>query len=898
MAAVIDIGRFFTSLRLHNFMRIFLIVGILSLCTSIIYGQKENTFAPEFAELDYSNPTKYNIGGINVIGAEARDDNAIKSITGLREGNSITIPGQELTGGIKKLWNLGLFSDVTLVLDSIVGEEIFLTIQLQEQPILTRIVFTDMNKTKTDKLTEELENKPRIGGIVTDNDRKKASNKIKQYYIEKGHLDAVVKTREIKDTTKTNSVVLVFDIEKKDRVKIDKISFIGNEAVKSKKLRKLLKGTKQKNVLLKKSKYVVTDYKEDKKSLLSHYAKLGYSDAEIISDSVYRDEKGLVNIDIVINEGLEYKYGDITWKGNTIYTDQQLTQVLGIRKGEVFNPEELSKRLEFSLDGRDISSLYMDNGYLFFNIDPQTVAIYKDTLNLEMRIYEGPQATIDRVVIEGNDRTHESVVRRVVRTKPGEKFSRSQIVRSQREITNLGYFDPENLTMDTPVNYERGTVDIIYKVVETPSDQLELSAGYGGFQGLIGTLGVTFNNFSVQNIRNKAAWSPLPTGDGQRVSLRLQSNSRFFRSFNVSFTEPWLGGHKPNAFTVGAATTTFDQSSFQLGKLDIRRFFIGLGTSLSFPDDYFVSNTTLNIENITLEDYNSQFLVNNGNYKNFNINQTISRSSISNPMFPMNGSRVSLSLQFTPPYSLFRGDDFWRIEEGSPERTNLVNAELQTLGIRQREAFTTEQDATGRTAADYFIEDIETGRRFEWLEYHKWRFDAEWFFNPVGKLVIMAQAKMGYLGNFSDEIGDVPFERFQLGGDGLSNQNNGIQGTDIIALRGYEEEDIDPNYRSSGGGTIFNKFTAEIRYPLSTNPNSTIYTALFFQAGNQWNQFRDYNPFELRRTVGAGIRVFLPMFGLLGFDYGFGLDKVVDGDNNPRFGQLGKFSIVLGFEPD
>lgn len=879
-------------------MRIFLFVGILSLCTTVMYGQEANSYAPEFAQLDFSNPKKYTIGAFNVVGAEARDDNAIKSITGLREGSSITIPGQELSSGIKKLWNLGLFSDVSLVMDSIVGEEVFLTILLTEQPILTRIVFTDMNKTKTDKLTEELGNKPRIGGIVTSNDKKKASGKIKQYYIEKGFLDAVVKTREIKDTTKSNSVVLVFDIDKKDRVKIDNITFKGNEAVKSKKLRKLLKNTKQKNVLLKKSKYVVEDYKEDKKNLLRHYAKLGYSDAEILGDSIYRDEKGLVNIDIRINEGLEYKYGDITWKGNTIYSDQQLTQVLGIRKGEVFNPEELSERLEFSLDGRDISSLYMDNGYLFFSIDPQTVAIYKDTLNLEMRIYEGPQATIDRVTIEGNDRTHEHVVRRVVRTKPGEKFSRSQIVRSQREITNLGYFDPENLTMDTPVNYERGTVDIIYKVVERPSDQLELSAGYGGFQGLIGTLGVTFNNFSIKNIGNKAAWSPLPTGDGQRLSLRIQSNSRFFRSMNFSFTEPWLGGRKPNSFSIGAATTTFDQSSFQLGKLEIRRFFVGLGTSLTFPDDYFVSNTTLNIENITLDEYNSQFLVNNGNYKNFNINQTISRSSISNPMFPMTGSRVSLSLQFTPPYSLFRGDDFWQIPEGSEERANLINSELQTLGIRQREAFTTDTDAFGKTAADYFIEDIETGRRFEWLEYHKWRFDAEWFFNPVGKLVIMAQAKMGYLGNYSDEIGDVPFERFQLGGDGLSNQNNGIQGTDIIALRGYEEEDIDPNYRSSGGGTIFNKFTTEIRYPLSTNPNSTIYAMLFLQAGNQWSQFRDYNPFALRRTVGAGIRVFLPMFGLLGFDYGFGLDKVVDGDRNPRFGQLGKFSIVLGFEPD
>lgn len=902
MAAVIDILRFFTSILFHYPMRIFLCLSLLTLFTTFLTAQKTNSFVPGFADLDYSNPQKYTIGALNVIGAEARDDNAIKSITGLREGTSITLPSTDLANGIKKLWNLGLFSDVSLVLDSIVDEELFLTIRLQEQPVLTRIVFKDMNKTKTDKLIETLGNKPRVGGIVTDNDRQVATGKIRQYFVDKGYLDVEVRTHEIKDTLKNNSIVLVFEVDQKDRVKIDQINFSGNEAVKSKKLRKLMKDTKRKKVFLKKSKYVSQDYKEDKKNIINHYTKLGYSDATIVSDTVYRDDKGLVNIEIHINEGLQYKYGDITWKGNTIYSDDQLTQVLGIRKGEVFNPEELSKRLEFSLDGRDISSLYMDNGYLFFSIDPQTIAIQKDTLNMEMRIYEGPQATIDRVVIEGNDRTHENVVRRVVRTKPGEKFSRSQIVRSQREITNLGYFDPENLSMDTPVNYERGTVDIIYKVVERPSDQLELSAGYGGFQGLIGTLGVTFNNFSIQNLNNKAAWSPLPTGDGQRLSLRIQSNSRFFRSYNFSFTEPWLGGRKPNSFTVGFANSSFDNSSFQLGKLNINRFFVGLGTSLTFPDDYFVSTTTVNIENIKLDNFNSQFLVSNGNYKNFNINQTISRSSIGNPMFPTSGSRVSLSIQFTPPYSLFRGDDFYKLSES--EISDLHKQELLQLGIRERETYFTRPftpnggNTTYASRAEYNVSQTETGRRFEWLEYHKWRFDSEWFFNPVGKLVFMAQAKMGYLGTYNDAIGDVPFERFQLGGDGLSNQNNGIQGTDIIALRGYEERDIDPNFRTSGGGTIFNKFTAELRYPLSTNPNSTIYTTLYFQAGNQWTSFRDYDPFSLRRTVGGGIRVFLPMFGLLGFDYGFGLDKTVDGNENPNFGQLGKFSIVLGFEPD
>ncbi len=896
MAAVLNKHRFFTALLAQTSMRRYLCIGIFLFIAMIGYGQQVNTLLPGFSQLDFSNPQTYTIGGIHVVGAEARDDNAIKSITGLRTGNTIVLPGKQLTTGIKKLWNLGLFSDVSLVLDSIRADQIYLTIQIKEQPILTKIVFKDMNKTKTDKLIEELGGKPRIGGIVTSNDKVQSSKKIKKHFIEKGYLDAEVDIEERVDTSKANSVILVFRVDKKERVKINNIHFTGNSALSEKKLRKLLKKTKQKNAFLKKSKYVAEEYKEDKKKILQHYAKIGYSDAKILGDSIWRDEDGLVNIQIDINEGLQYKYGTITWKGNTIYTDEQLAAVLGIHKGDIVNPEELSKRLEFSLDGRDVSSLYMDNGYLFFNIDPQQVAIRHDTLDIEMRIYEGPQATIDRVIIKGNDRTHENVVRRVLRTKPGEKFSRSQIVRSQREITNLGYFDPENLDMQTPVNYERGTVDIIYTVTERPSDQLELSAGYGGFQGLIGTLGVTFNNFSIQNIRNKAAWSPLPTGDGQRLSLRYQSNSRFFSSFNFSFTEPWLGGKKPNSFTVGAATSSFDNSSFGRGKLNIRRFFVGLGTALKFPDDFFVSSTTLNIENIELNNFFSQFLVNNGNYKNFNINQTISRSSIGNPMFPMSGSRVSLSLQFTPPYSLFRGNDFWKLSEREIEA--LHSNELLKLGIREREGYFNQENLEGKTQAQINIEQAETGRRFEWLEYHKWRFDAEWYFNPIGKVVFMTQAKMGYLGSYSQGIGTVPFERFQLGGDGLSNQNVGIQGTDIVALRGYEIEDIDPRGRTSGGGAIFNKFTMELRYPLSTNPSSTIYTALFFQAGNQWDQFRDYNPFQLKRTVGIGVRVFLPMFGLLGFDYGFGLDKVVEGNTNPGFGQLGKFSIILGFEPD
>ena len=875
-----------------NYSMRFSLIFFCSISLSGLQAQTDRTYQ----ELDYTDPQTYTIAEVNIQGTATRDPNAIKSITGLREGQSVTIPSPDLSAGIRKLWDLRIFSDVTLLIDKIEADSVFLSIELEEQPLLSRIIFADVNKTKQDKLKEQLGETLRVGGIPTVNNRIIAKQKIEQYYQDKGFLDAEVTIKEIRDTVRANSVILVFEMNKKDRVKIDQIAFEGNENVPDKKLRKLLKGTKKKGTLFKKSKFNEDEFEEDKKNVLRHYAKLGYSDAQILKDSIWRNEDGHVQLKMDISEGVQYKFGNITWKGNSIYTEDQLSTVLGINRGDVFNPEKLNEKLEFSLDGLDISSLYMDNGHLFFNIDPTQVAVRDDSIDIEMRLYEGPQATIDRVVIKGNTRTHDHVIRRVLRTKPGEKFSRSQIVRSQREITNLGYFDPETMQMNTPVNYERGTVDIEYILDETPSDQLELSAGYGGFQGLIGTLGVQFNNFSLQNIKRTGSWSPLPTGDGQRLSLRLQSNGRFFRSFNFSITEPWLGGKKPNALTVGAQTSSFDNRTFGSGRLQIRRFFAGLGTQIKWPDDFFTSTTTVNIENLNLEDFSSQFLVNDGNFKNFNITQVISRSSISNPMFPMSGSRVALTLQFTPPYSLFRKDEFWRLTDTEVDELHRQN--LLGLGIRQRETYFSVPEGGGFSQAQIEVNNAEDSRRFEWLEYHKWRLDAEWYFNPVGKLVFTTSAKMGFLGSYNSDIGDVPFERFELGGDGLSNQNNGIQGTDIIALRGYEVQDIDPLSRANGGGIIFNKFTAELRYPLSTNPNSTIYTTLFFQGGNQWNSFDDFNPFDLRRTVGMGVRVFLPMFGLLGFDYGFGLDKTVDGVLNPNLGQLGKFSIILGFEPD
>jgi outer membrane protein insertion porin family len=596
-------------------------------------------------------------------------------------------------------------------------------------------------------------------------------------------------------------------------------------------------------------------------------------------------------INLKVAEGKPFHYKSIKWKGNSLYTDEQLNAILGLGKGDIYNPELLENRLRFSQDGRDISSLYLDDGYLGFNVDPVEIAVENDSVDLEMRIYEGPQFTVENVIIKGNDRTNENIVRRELRTLPGQKFSRSQIIRSQREITNLGYFNPESLGIQTPVNQSRGTVDIEYTLEERPSDQLELSAGYGGFSGLIGTLGVTFNNFSLKNIKDRSTWSPLPQGDGQKLSLRIQSNSRFFKSYNFSFTEPWLGGKQPRSLTVGAVSSIFDNSSLGYGKLNITRAFAGIGTQLKWPDDFFSSNTTLNIENISLEKYfSSSFRVGNstisdGNFKNFSLKQTFTRSSINDPLYPRSGSRTSLSVQATLPYSslgLTPGEWNPTAQDIADIRQNLI-----------------EENGPAVPPSDFEInskvESIKLSKQYQWVEYHKWLFQSEWYFNVIDKLVFTASAKIGGLGYYNKKLGTSPFERFEIGGDGLSNQNSSqLTGRSILALRGYDTGDL-PN--NTEGGTIYDKFTMELRYPLSLNPSSTIYTTAFVQGGNSWTRFKDFNPFDVKRSAGMGLRVFLPMFGLLGFDYGFGFDKTPKAVN-PTWKDYGKFSIIIGFEPE
>ncbi len=818
--------------------------------------------------MSYDEPKDFEIGGIKVTGADHADDNAVASIAGFKVGKKIRIPGPGIQKAIKALWKLRLFTDVQVLLEKTVGDVVFLEIIVQERPRLSGHSFVGAKKSQHDDLNDEVNKFLLKGGIVNENIKVNAKEAVEEFYVGKGFLDASVRVQETPDSARINSVKLIFHVDRGERIKIQNISFTGNDNIKAKKLLKQFDETKQKTRLFASSKFIGDEYEKDKKNLITYYNNNGFRDAKILRDSVWREEDGDLMLRLAIEEGNRYYFRNITWKGNSIYRSEDLSKVLKISKGDVFNPELLESRLRFSQDDGDVSTLYMDNGYLFFNVDPVEVAIIGDSIDLEMRIFEGPQASIDKVTIQGNDRTHEHVIRRELRTLPNEKFSRSDIIRSQREIMNLGYFNPENLGINTPVNPDRGTVDIEYQVEERPSDQLELSAGWGGRRRVIGTLGVSFNNFSLRNIFNKEAWHPLPQGDGQRLSLRAQTNGDFYQSYNISFTEPWMGGKKPNSLTVAGF---FNRFAFGLRGTENRQRFniwqgsVSLGTRLKWPDDNFISSTALNIQTLSLNNwFQGLFRTDDGNtvatgeFYNFSIKQTIARSTVNNPIFPQDGSTISLSVQATLPYSLLfnRNKDY----------SELPDAE-----------------------------------KFRWLEYHKWRFDAEWYTPIIGKLTLKAAAKIGIIGFYNKDIGTSPFERFQLGGDGINNQQFGFAGVDIISMRGYEIADLEANRENPADPNsqniatpIFDKFTVELRFPLSLNPSSTIYVLAFAQGGNAWRRMRDFNPFDLKRSVGFGLRVFLPMFGTLGFDYGIGLDK--NGDRTLQ--NLGDFNIILGFEPE
>lgn len=812
---------------------------------------------------NYEEGGNFEIGGVTVSGNEYSDATSIAALSGLTVGKKIQIPGTDIPGAIKKLWKLRLFTDVQISQTKKIGDVIFLEIIVEEKPRLSRHSFVGVKKSFHEEMNKKVNRYLVKGSIVTESMKMNSINALKTYWIDKGFLDVTVDVSEMPDSVYLNSVRLQFDVNRNKRVKIQDIVFEGNNSVKSNKLVRMMKNTRRIKRFFTKSKLVDSELKTDIQTMVAFYNTKGYKDCTIEVDSLYRTgEKKRLMLKMKVNEGNQYYFRDIVWNGNSIYSSEQLSKQLGIEKGDVFNQELLDTRLSFSPDGRDVTSLYMDNGYLFFQINPIEKAIQNDSIDLEIRIFEGALAYIDKVIIKGNDRTHDHVVRRELRTKPGAVFSRSDIIRSQREIANLGYFNPETISINTPVNQQRGTVDIEYIVEEKPSDQLELSAGWGGAgRGVIGTLGVTFNNFSVRNLLKKETWSPLPQGDGQRLSIRGQTNGRFYQSYNASFTEPWLGGKKPTSFTLGlfhsAYTNGLDKETSSFAKLSFTGASVGVGTRLKWPDDFFVSSTTLSFQNITLNNWTGFAVddgsrLNYGTYNNLSLNQTISRSSVNEPIFPRSGSKISLSAQVTLPYSAFNNKDY------------------SVLGNEEK---------------------------FQWLEYHKWNFRAEWYTTLIGKLVLKTGIKVGALGYYNEDIGRSPFERFELGGDGLSNQG-GIEGKDIISMRGYEPTDLAANFNNgvSTGAAVFDKMTLELRYPISLNPSSTIYVLTFFEGGNAWKNFRDFNPLDLKRSAGVGLRVFLPMFGTLGFDYGYGFDK--DLEPGTKWGEYAQFNIVLGFEPE
>ncbi len=811
--------------------------------------------------IDYTDdPKELEVGGIHITGANNTDANALTAVSGLRVGGKINLPGDNISRALKALWKLKLFTDVQIVEEKRIGDVIFLEIIVTERPRFARHTFRGVKKSAHDDLNEIVNKYLVKGTIITENNRVSCQNALNEYYIEKGYLDAKVDVIEEKDDLLVNAVKLIFDINRGKKIKIASISFDGNTAVKDRKLRKQMKETKHRWKIFTSSKLIADDYEADKLKVIAYYNSQGYRDARILQDSVWRDKHGRIRIHMDIYEGNIYYFRNITWRGNYIYDDATLTRVLQISKGDVFNSELLDSRLTFSMDGADVSSLYMDDGYLFFQADPVETSIDGDSIDLEIRLYEGPQATIDRVVINGNDRTHDHVIRRELRTVPGAKFSRSDIIRSQRQIINLGYFNQENMPINTPINPQRGTVDIEYTLEEKPSDQLELSAGWGGVnQGIIGTLGVSFNNFSMRNIFHPEAWHPLPQGDGQRLSIRAQRGSKFFQSYNASFTEPWLGGKKPRNFTVAAffnsVSNGLSRSAESYSGLDIFNVTLSLGNRLRWPDDNFILTGALNFQTLNLQNYSRFYLddgstITKGKFNNFYLKLTLARNTIVDPTFPRSGSLVQLSAQLSPPYSLFQ------------QNTN--------FGAQSPED------------------------KFKYLEYHKIRLTTEWYTPLIEKLTLRAAAKFGFLGYYNPDKGAIPFERFEVGGAGLANQGAFFIGNELISMRGYDVGDLPAN--NAGYGTVFNKFTLEIRYPISLNPSSTIYILGFAEGGNSWRTFKEYSPFDLRRSAGAGLRVFLPMFGLLGFDYGFGFDKNLP--SNSKWSQYGQFNFIIGFEPD
>ncbi len=831
-------------------LRVYSILLLLFIFLSSPLAAQIETIGGVDQEIDFGNPKEFELGGITVTGVQFLDERVLITLTGLNIGERYKIPGDKISGAIENLWKQGLLSDIKVVAEKITGDRIFLNFQLVERPRLSKFSFSGISKNEADKLRDKLQLVK--GKVITENLIQMTKNQVKDYYVDKGFLFIGVDVKTERDTAAgVNQELMRIAVSNKRRVKINDVIIHGNTEFTEKKIRRKMKGSKEKGwyKIFSSSKFNDEALEKDKEKVVASYNAKGFRDAEIVKDSVYKFDEKSVNIEVWIDEGNKYFFRNITWIGNTKYPTALLSQTLGISRGDVYNQQKLDEGLFISQNSRDISSLYMDDGYLFFQVTPVEVLVENDSIDLEMRIYEGKQATVNRITVKGNSKTNDKVVLREIRTKPGQLFNRSDIIRTQRELAQLGYFDQEKLNVIPKPNPADGTVDIEYIVEERPSDQLELSGGWGGGAGVVGTLGVSFNNFSARNIFKKGTWSPLPTGDGQRLSIRFQSNGRFFQSYNMSFTEPWLGGRKQNSLSVSlfhsVQTDGLPKGNEDRSALKISGSSVGLGRRLKWPDDFFQIYHELTYQRYTLENWQGTFLFSDGYSNNLNFEQTISRNSVDGFIWIRSGSQLSFTIQLTPPFSLF--------------------------------------DKT----TDYTTASSEV--RYKWIEYHKWKFSGSWYKSLGTKFVLFSRAQMGILGYYNGDIGPSPFERFYLGGDGLSGF--ALDGREIIALRGYNNNTITPSINGNTvGGTAYNKYTMELRFPVSLNPSATIYTLAFIEAGNNWLGTRNFNPFNIKRSAGIGVRIFLPMFGLLGLDWGYGIDEI---ENKPNVNK-GQFHFTIG----